>query len=121
MIDLIVPALAFGAHSLAIRKGEGRVATEVMPTGSTIRQLLAGAAIGFRMLVAIFALLWASGLYHVQANHWTDQLPSFLFDSYISGMLEEFAFRVILLRLLSRSFGPLWGLTLITPVWNRSP
>jgi membrane protease YdiL (CAAX protease family) len=111
-IALIVPALAFGAYSLAIRKGEGRIATEVMPTGSTIRQLLAGAAIGFSMLVAILALLWALSLYHVQANHWTDQLHSFLFDSYISGMLEELAFRVILLRLFSRSFGPLWGLTL---------
>jgi membrane protease YdiL (CAAX protease family) len=73
-------------------------------------ELLVGAALGFCMLCAMTGLLWSLGLYHVRPNHLRHAFDSFLFNSYLSGMLEELLFRAILLRILGRVFGLRWGL-----------
>jgi membrane protease YdiL (CAAX protease family) len=64
------------------------------------------------MISATLALLWSLGLYHVQLSHLRNWFAFFVSNAYISGTLEELAFRAILLRLFARAFGPGWGLAL---------
>ena len=110
LVASVVPCLAFVSYAWAVRIGEHRRAIEVVPVWRSALEFLAGAAIGFMMISVTLAVLWLFGLYSVHVSHWTNALDSFVFDSYISGMMEELAFRAILLRLLARGLGPLYGL-----------
>ena len=110
LVASVVPCLAFVSYAWAVRIGEHRRAIEVVPVRRSALEFLAGAAIGFMMISVTLAVLWLFGLYSVHVSHWTNALDSFVFDSYISGMMEELAFRAILLRLLARGLGPLYGL-----------
>jgi membrane protease YdiL (CAAX protease family) len=85
---------------------------EVLPRSGTIPEIVVGALIGFILLCTLTALLWSLGLYQVQMNHWQHAFDSFVFNSYLSGLMEELMFRAILLRILGRAFGVLWGLVL---------
>jgi membrane protease YdiL (CAAX protease family) len=111
-VGLFGPVLAFAVYALAVRTGERRLPREITPTSTTIYELVVGSLTGFSMLVATLGLLWALGLYHVRAGQPRDWFSFLVFNSYISGMLEEIAFRAIALRLFARAFGLRWGLVL---------
>lgn len=112
VIVLGIPILAFVVYAFVIRAAEKRTPVEVLPGAGTITDILIGAIIGVVMLCLITAMLWALGLYEVKPNHLSHVFDSFVFDSYLSGMMEELLFRAILLRILARAFGPRWGLVL---------
>jgi membrane protease YdiL (CAAX protease family) len=120
VIALVVPCVAFIVYAMAVRTGERRRAEEVMLTNRSALELLVGAALGFGMISATLAILWLLGLYSVHLSHWSNTLSSFVFDSYISGMLEELAFRLILLRLLARAFGPAYGLIISSVLFGAA-
>jgi membrane protease YdiL (CAAX protease family) len=111
-IVLGIPLLALVGYGLLVAAAEGRRPVEVLPHRGTIAEITMGALIGFLLLSAITAILWSLGLYKVQANHWRRVFDSFVFNSYLSGMMEELMFRGILLRLLGRAFGLAWGFVL---------
>jgi len=111
-IVLGVPLLALVGYGLLVAAEEGRTPVEVLPRSGTIAEIVVGALIGFILLCTLTALLWSLGLYQVQTNHWQHAFDSFVFNSYLSGLMEELMFRAILLRILGRAFGPLWGLVL---------
>jgi membrane protease YdiL (CAAX protease family) len=119
-IGLLGPLVALLAYAVAVKTGERRLPREVMPSSSTVYELLVGVLIGFTMLVAMLSLLWALGLYHVQVGHLRNWFSFLVFNSYISGILEELAFRAILLRLFSRAFGPGWGLALSSAAFGAA-
>jgi membrane protease YdiL (CAAX protease family) len=110
VIVLGIPILTFILYAFIVRAGEKRRPVEVLVDRQTIPDLLLGAAIGVVMLCLMTALLWSLGLYQVKPNHMRHAFDSFVFDSYLSGMMEELFFRAILLRILARAFGPVWGL-----------
>lgn len=107
-----LPPLAFIAYTYLVKWVEHRQAQEVAPHGSMWRDLVAGCASGIALVTCMWLLLCALGLYQVHLGQWSGWFDSFLFNSFISGMLEELAFRAILLRLLARAFGPVAGLVL---------
>jgi len=111
-IVFLLPIAAFALYAFSIHKGERRVAIEVLPSVAMLGELITGALFGFCILCAMVGLLWALGLYHVEWHRWQHIFNAFLFDSYLSGMLEELMFRAILLRILARAFGARWGLVL---------
>jgi membrane protease YdiL (CAAX protease family) len=111
-IVLILPIAAFVLYAFSVHKGERRIAFEVLPSFAMVEDLAIGALFGFCILWAMVGLLWALGLYHVEWHRWQHIFDAFLFDSYLSGMLEELMFRAILLRILARAFGPRWGLAI---------
>jgi len=111
-IVLGIPILAFVVYALVVRVAERRSPVEVLPSARTVSDILIGAAIGVVMLSITTAMLWALGLYQIKPNHLNHAFDSFVFDSYLSGMMEELLFRAILLRILARAFGPRWGLAL---------
>jgi uncharacterized protein len=111
-IVLGIPILAFVVYAKVVQVAERRSPVEVLPNARTIPDLLIGAAIGVILLSITTAMLWALGLYQIKPNHLNHAFDSFVFDSYLSGMMEELLFRAILLRILARAFGPRWGLAL---------
>jgi uncharacterized protein len=111
-IVLILPIAAFALYAFSVRKGERRIAFEVLPSSAMVGDLTIGALFGFCILSSMVGLLWSLGLYHLEWHRWQHIFDAFLFDSYLSGMLEELMFRAILLRILARAFGPRWGLAL---------
>jgi len=111
-IVFLLPIVAFVLYAFSVHNGERRIATEVRPSLVMLLDLTAGALLGFCMLCAIVGLLWALGLYSVVWHRWQHVFDAFLFDSYLSGMLEELMFRAIVLRILARAFGTTWGLAL---------
>lgn len=108
----LFPIAAFVLYAFIVRKGERRLAIEVTPSFATLGDLIAGALFGFCILCAMLGLLWALGLYRVEWHRWKHVFDAFLFDSYLSGMMEELMFRGILLRILARPFGARWGLVI---------
>jgi membrane protease YdiL (CAAX protease family) len=111
-IVLGIPLLALVGYGLLVAAAEGRRPVEVLLRRGTIAEFTVGALIGVLLLSALTALLWSLGLYNLQANHWRRVFDSFVFNSYLSGMMEELMFRAIILRLLGRAFGLAWGLVL---------
>jgi len=110
-VALIIPAATLFVYALAVRIGECRPASELSLARAPL-ELAAGAAVGFAFISLALLLLWALGLYEIHWGHWRDAGHYFVFNAYISGVIEELAFRAILLRLLARMFRPLAGLLL---------
>ena len=108
---IALPALGFWVYALAVCYGEKRRAVEVFWRRSSATDLVLGFLIG-AILVPLMLLLWGCGLYQVQGGHWSGGFDFLVFNGYISGMLEELAFRAILLRIFARMFGPLTALLL---------
>ena len=107
-----LPALGFWVYALLVRYGEKRRAVEVFWRRSSATDLVLGFLIGAILVSLMLLLLWAGGLYHVHGGHWSGGFDFLVFNGYISGMLEELAFRAILLRIFARMFGPLTALLL---------
>lgn len=107
-----LPALAFVVYGLLVKRVERRHAMELSLDASTLTDLAVGLILGFALVACMLLLLWALGLYQVHPGKWSGWFDSLVFNSFISGMLEELAFRAILLRLLARAFGPWAGLIL---------
>ena len=110
-IALLVPAAMLGVYAIAVRLGERRPVSELRLSRAPA-ELAAGAAIGFTFISLALLLLWGLGLYDVRLGTWRDPWRYFVFNAYISAVLEELAFRAILLRLFARMFGPWPGLVL---------
>jgi membrane protease YdiL (CAAX protease family) len=108
-IAAFLPVITVLIYVAAVRTVEKRRAGELAIRHAPL-ELLGGGAIGFGFMAATLLLLWWLGLYRVQFGHWKHWYDFFLFNSYISGVLEELAFRAILLRILARIAGPVRGL-----------
>jgi membrane protease YdiL (CAAX protease family) len=115
---LLVPIIGFGFYALLVSLGERRRPTEILFKPSSLIEIAVGFVIGFAIMVAILALVYAMGFYRVQIGHWSGGFNSLVFDSYISGMLEELAFRAILLRLFARMFNPVAGLVISSALFG---
>jgi hypothetical protein len=111
-IVLGIPILGLVGYGFLVAAAEKRRPVEVFPDRWMIVEILSGALVAFVLLCAMTGLLWSIGLYQVQPNHLRRVFASFVFNSYLSGMLEELMFRAILLRILSRALGLRYGLAL---------
>lgn len=110
-IALLVPAAMVVVYAIAVRVGERRTVSELRLSRAPL-ELAVGAVVGFAFISFALLLLWALGLYDVRLGTWRDGWHYFVFNAYISAVLEELAFRAILLRLFARMFGTLPALIL---------
>ena len=108
---IVLPIVAILIYRAGVRAVEKRSVTEFALQKAPL-ELIIGALIGFTFMAASLSLLWALGLYQVHLGHWKHWYNFFLFNAYVSGLLEELAFRAILLRILGRLVGPMGGLVL---------
>ncbi|WP_250626757.1 CPBP family intramembrane glutamic endopeptidase [Pinirhizobacter soli] len=109
---IIVPLLAVLAYMGLVRLVEKRPATELGLRPTPWLELGTGTIAGVVFVGATLLLLLVLGLYHTGLGHPTGEaaLRSLIFNTYISAVMEELAFRAALLRLLARAFGPITGL-----------
>ncbi len=105
LLPIGVPLLASGLYILLVRRFEKRAAGEFRIDRTTLPALAIGFCAGGFFIIAMWLLLYAVGLYRVQLGPWTQWFDDLIFDSYISAVLEELAFRAVLLRI----FAGLWG------------
>lgn len=110
-IALLLPAAMVIVYALLVRVGERRPASELRLTRAPI-ELVVGALVGFAFISGTLLMLWALGLYDVRPGTWRDAWHYFVFNAYVSAVLEEIAFRAILMRLLARTLGVWPGLIL---------
>ncbi len=111
LVALLVPAATVVVYALLVRLIERRSAIEFQWSRAA-SELLVGALVGFVFIASASLLLWLLGLNEVTRGTWHDAWHSFVFNAYISAVLEELAFRAILLRLFARMFGVWPGLAL---------
>jgi len=103
---LIIPAAMLVVYAVAVRLGELRPASELALTRAPL-EIALGAVAGFAFIVLVLVLLWTQGFYEIGLGTWQRAWHYFVFNAYVSAVLEELAFRGILLRLFARMFGPL--------------
>jgi len=108
-VGLLVPAAALALYAAAVKVGERRNASELALPAAPINLVLGG-MVGFAFMALSVVILWALKLDNVAKGHWRGWFSYFVFNSYISAVLEELGFRAILLRLFARMFGPAPGL-----------
>jgi membrane protease YdiL (CAAX protease family) len=115
---ILIPILGFVFYALMVGAGERRAPTEIFFQASSLIDLVVGASIGIAILSLMLLLLATLGLYSVHLGHGEGWLNSFVFDSYISGTLEELAFRAALLRIFARMFNPVAGLLISSALFG---
>lgn len=116
---IALPIVGFALYGLLVIVGERRSPTEIAFRASSLFDLAIGAIIGFTILVVMLLLLYFMGFYRIHTGHWSGWFNSFVFDSYISGMLEEIAFRAVLLRIFARLFNsPIAGLLISSALFG---
>lgn len=106
-----IPVVTVIIYASAVRFVEKRSPSEFSPHGAFGKFCL-GYGIGTFLIGANLILLWSLGLYQVHLSHWTNGVDDFIFSSWVSGWLEELAFRGILLRLFAGLIGPVPALLL---------
>jgi uncharacterized protein len=119
-VGIVVPLLSFLLYAVLIHAVERRAPSEIFFEPGSFIDLIVGAVIGCVILTLMLLLLVALGLYSVRFGHGKDWLNSFVFGSYISGTLEELAFRAALLRLFARMFNPVAGLLISSALFGMA-
>ncbi|WP_143525819.1 type II CAAX endopeptidase family protein [Rhodanobacter sp. C05] len=108
-IGIILPLAGLAVYGLAVKLCEQRRPNEIALRHAP-RYFLLGGLVGFAFMALSLLLLWLFGLNDVSRGHWHDAFHYLVFNAYISAVVEELAFRAILLRIFARMFGPLPGL-----------
>jgi membrane protease YdiL (CAAX protease family) len=102
---IAVPVLAFYVYVLLVHRFEKRKVWEFQASPAIVSEVTLGFVFGGVFIAAMWGLLCAFGMYGVHRGVWTRWFDDFVFDSYISAVVEEIAFRAILFRIFAR----LWG------------
>lgn len=102
---IAIPAVACCIYALLVRRFEQRKAWEIAVDSSALSESAAGFLLGGLFIASMWAILWSAGLYSVHRGVWTRWFQDLVFNSYISAVLEELAFRGVLLRIFSRIWG----------------
>lgn len=110
IVMAIILSLTVGLYSLAVRYGENRRATE-FAARPALPEWLAGLAIGAALMAVTIGVMALFGFVTVSATPTRTILDS-IQDTLQSGVFEEVLFRLVVLRLLWRAFGPWWALAL---------
>ncbi|MBT2246293.1 CPBP family intramembrane metalloprotease [Sphingobium sp. BHU LFT2] len=103
VVGWLVLLAAYLIYAGLVTKVEKRPPGEVA-LGSLPREIGIGAAIGIGMFLIVIASLRIFGLYEITPGAWTDWWAD-IRNAFLSGLLEELIFRLIVFRLLLQAFG----------------
>lgn len=119
--NLLKAMVLVAAYWGYVRFWERRPASEFSTAGAW-RETLAGLLLGAALFSAIVAVLAASGAYSVQGAGSVRDFAAVvarMLPKIASGaLIEEVVFRLLLLRLLERSFGMAWALAISSLVFG---
>ena len=102
---IAVPVSTCCLYALLVHRFEERKVWELQASPAIVSEVTLGFVFGGVFIAAMWGLLCALDMYSVHRGVWTRWFEDFVFDSYISAVVEELAFRAILFRIFAR----LWG------------
>lgn len=109
---IALPALGCCVYAILVRRFEKREVWEFEVGPSLFVEGLMGFLFGGVFIAGMWGVLWAVGLYNVHRSVWSHWFNDMVFDSYVSAVLEELAFRGVLLRIFARLWGTRTGVLL---------
>lgn len=109
---IVLPLLACWVYAILVRQFERRAPWELQIGPRLLSDLPFGFLLGGTFITGMWLLLWSFRLYFAHRGVWSQWFDDFLFDSYISAVLEELAFRAVILRILARVWGVRTGVIL---------
>ena len=115
---IALPLFACGIYAVLVKRFERRNAWEIQMSAPLLSEIPLGFLFGGVFITGMWLLLWILRLYTVHRGTWTQWLDDLVFDSYISAVLEELAFRAVLLRMFSRVWGVRTGVVLSSVIFG---
>jgi membrane protease YdiL (CAAX protease family) len=109
---IALPLVACGVYAILVRQLERRTPWELQIGPRLLSELPFGFLLGGIFIGGMWLVLWIFRLYFTHHGVWSHWFDDLLFDSYISAVLEELAFRAVILRILARVLGVRTGIIL---------
>jgi membrane protease YdiL (CAAX protease family) len=109
---IVIPLLACWLYALLVGWFERREPWEIQIGAPMLSELPIGFLFGGAFIAAMWLILLSLKLYQAHRGVWTGWFGDLVFDSYISAVLEELAFRAVMLRIFSRVWGTRAGVVL---------
>ena len=109
---IVLPLLACWIYALLVRRFERRRPWEIQISPALLFDVPIGFLFGGVFVTGMWLLLWSLQLYAAHHGLWRHRFDDLLFNSYISAVLEELAFRAVLFRIFSRIWGVRTGVLL---------
>lgn len=102
---IVLPLVACGVYAILVRRFERRTPWEFGIGPRLLSELPFGFLLGGAYIAGMWLVLWSCRLYFTHRGVWTRWFDDLVFNSYISAVLEELAFRAVILRILAKAFG----------------
>jgi membrane protease YdiL (CAAX protease family) len=115
---IALPLLACWIYAILVRQFERRTPWELQIGPRLLSDLPFGFLLGGVFITGMWLVLWIFGLYFTHRGVWSRWFNDLVFDSYISAVLEELAFRAVILRILARVWGVRTGVILSSIIFG---
>lgn len=109
---IVLPLVACWVYALLVRQFERRAPWELQISPRSLSEAPIGFLFGGAFIAAMWVVLWGLELYSAHRGHWSRWFGDLIFSSYISAVLEELAFRAVILRIIARVWGVRTGIIL---------
>lgn len=115
---VVLPLVACWVYALLVRQFERRAPWELRISPRSLAELPLGFLLGGAFIAGMWLVLWSLGLYSTHRGEWSRWWSDLVFGSYISAVLEELAFRAVVLRIFARVWDVRIGIILSSIVFG---
>jgi membrane protease YdiL (CAAX protease family) len=118
LLPIALPLLACCVYAILVRQFERRTPWEFQINSQLLSEVPFGFLFGGVFITGMWLVLWIFRLYFTHRGVWSRWFDDLVFDSYISAVLEELAFRAVILRIFARVWGARTGIILSSIIFG---
>jgi len=118
LLPIALPLLACCVYAILVRQFERRTPWEFQINSQLLSEVPFGFLFGGAFITGMWLVLWIFRLYFTHRGVWSRWFDDIVFDSYISAVLEELAFRAVILRIFARVWGARTGIILSSIIFG---
>ena len=118
LLPIALPLLACCVYAILVRQFERRTPWEFQINSQLLSEVPFGFLFGGAFITGMWLVLWIFRLYFTHRGVWSRWFDDLVFDSYISAVLEELAFRAVILRIFARVWGARTGIILSSIIFG---
>jgi len=118
LLPIALPLLACCVYAILVRQFERRTPWEFQINSQLLSEVPFGFLFGGAFITGMWLVLWIFRLYFTHRGVWSRWFDDLVFDSYISAVLEELAFRAVILRIFARVWGARTGVILSSIIFG---
>jgi membrane protease YdiL (CAAX protease family) len=118
LLPIALPLLACCVYAILVRQFERRTPWEFQINSQLLSEVPFGFLFGGAFIIGMWLVLWIFRLYFTHRGVWSRWFDDLVFDSYISAVLEELAFRAVILRIFARVWGARTGIILSSIIFG---